>query len=83
MKHIAIDLATNMSAVGINAITDTERQGIAAELISLNGFRCGRVLAVLPTRRDDVWRVSSMQDGAMDALAQFEVDVRTGVVAKS
>lgn len=82
MKHNAIDLASSIKAVGITAMTDTERQDIAAELISLNGFRCGRVLAVLPTRRTDVWRVSSMQDGAMDALAQYEMDVRTGVVSK-
>ncbi|MEH6830696.1 MAG: hypothetical protein V7661_07620 [Sulfitobacter sp.] len=77
MKHAAIDLATD-----ITALTDVDRQSITAEIISLNGFRCGRVLAVLPTRRPNVWRVSCMQDGAMDALATYDMDVRTGVVSR-
>lgn len=83
MKHTAIDLASSIAAVGFATLTDTERNALTAEIVALNGHRCGRVLAVLPTRRPDVWRVSSMQDGAMDALALFEMDVRTGVVIKS
>lgn len=82
MKHTAIDLAASITAVNTSPMTDAERQELTAELISLYGFKCGRVLAVLPTRRPDVWRVSCMQDGAMDALATYEMDVRTGVVSK-
>lgn len=82
MKHTAIDLASSIAAVDSTVMTDSERQTLTAEIVALNGFRCGRVLAVLPTRRPDVWRVSCMQDGAMDALARYEMDVRTGVVIK-
>lgn len=62
-------------------LTDTEMETLTAELVLMNGFRCGRVLAVRPTRQADVWRVSCMADVAMDALVTYKMDARTGVVS--
>ncbi|MEP3673958.1 hypothetical protein [Sulfitobacter sp.] len=61
--------------------TGTEMKALTAELVVMNGFQCGRVLAVRPTRRADIWRISCMADGAMDALATYQMDARTGIVS--
>ncbi len=83
MKHTAIDRAGSIAATGIAALSDAERQDIASELISSNGYRCGRVLSVLPTDTPHVWRVCGMQDGAMDSLVTFEMNARKGLVARA
>jgi len=49
----------------------------------LNGYQCGRVLAVQPTDVPDVWQVSCSPDGAMDALVTYRMDARTGLVSGS
>ena len=82
MKHTAIDFATSQSPADLTALSDTERQEIAAKLILRNGYRCGRVLAVLPTGTAEIWHVSGMQDGAMDALVTFQMDARTGIISR-
>jgi hypothetical protein len=83
MKHTAIDLAGSIAATGIAPLSDAERHEIAAELISSNGYRCGRVLSVLPTDTPHVWRVCGMQDGAMDSLVTFQMNARKGLVARA
>lgn len=70
-------------AIAQNAaeLTDIEMEALTAELVLMNGFQCARVLAVRPTRRADIWRVSCMADGAMDALVTYQMDARTGIVS--
>lgn len=83
MKHTAIDPESSIAANGITSLSDIERHHIAAELLSSNGYRCGRVLSVLPTETQHVWRVCGMQDGAMDSLVTFEMNARKGLVARA
>jgi len=83
MKKTALVLSAGLVANGAAAMTDTELKTLSEELISLNGFNCGRVLAVIPTDVPDVWKVSCMADGAMDALTTYRMDARTGLVSGS
>lgn len=80
MKNTATDIAQRLPAPGLAALTDTDRAALTAKLIQSHGLRCGRVLAVLPTDTPEIWRVSCMQDGAMDSLATYRMDLSTGRV---
>lgn len=83
MKKTTIALTASMIASGASAMTDTELKALSAELISLNGFSCTRVLSVQPTAMPDIWKVSCMADSAMDTLVTFRMDARTGIVSGS
>lgn len=73
MKHAAFDLITS-------DLSEAELERRTARLVTQSGFRCGRVLSVLPTRTPDMWQVSCMADGAMDALVCYRMNARTGAV---
>jgi hypothetical protein len=77
MKHSDLSITATYTEVGSDALTDAELKELGAALIKRHGCRCQRVLAVLPTDVPDIWQVSCMQDGAMDALVTFLMDVRT------
>jgi hypothetical protein len=62
-------------------MTETELKTLCRDLIRQNGYRAHRVLAVRPTDLPDVWTVSCMADGAMDALVTYKMDARTGLVS--
>lgn len=77
MKHSDLDLTATLSEVGLDPLTNAALKELGAALIMRHGCRCQRVLAVLPTDVPYIWQVSCMQDGAMDALVTFLMDVRT------
>ena len=81
MKQTTLALTAGMIASSTAVLSDTELKTLSAELILLNGFTCARVLAVQPTGTPDVWQVSCMADGAMDALVTYMMDARTGLVS--
>lgn len=82
MKQQTLAATARLIARDGAAMPAAELKALGAELILLNGFSCGRVLAVQPTELPDIWQICSMQDGAMDALVTFQMDVRTGVVSR-
>ena len=63
-------------------MTDAELKIFSRDLIRKNGYRAHRVLAVRPTELPDIFTVSCMADGAMDALVMYRMDARTGVVSR-
>ncbi len=77
MKHSDLGITATFTEVSSVALTDAALKELGAALIMRHGCRCRRVLAVLPTDLPDIWQVSCMQDGAMDALVTFLMDVRT------
>ncbi|MDG1068378.1 MAG: hypothetical protein P8P40_08425 [Sulfitobacter sp.] len=83
MKKTTLILAASLLATSAAALTDSELKALSEEIITLNGYECGRVLAVQPTDVPDVWQVSCMADGAMDALVTYRMDARTGLVSGS
>ncbi|WP_299413466.1 hypothetical protein [uncultured Sulfitobacter sp.] len=83
MKRTTLIVLAGLFANSAAALTDTELKALSAEIITLNGFSCGRVLAVQPTDIPDVWQVSCISDGAMDALVTYRMDARTGLVSGS
>ena len=83
MKKTTLALTIIMAAGSAAALTDTELKALSAELITLNGFECGKVLAVQPTDTPDIWNVSCVAEGAMDALVTYRMDARTGLVSGS
>lgn len=83
MRRTTLAIATCLIAGEAAALTDSELKMLSAEIITLNGFDCGRVLAVKATDQPDIWQVSCMSDGAFDALVTFRMDARTGLVSGS
>ena len=83
MRKTTLILAASLLATNVSALTETELKALSEEIIMLNGYQCGRVLAVQPTDVPDVWQVSCSPDGAMDALVTYRMDARTGLVSGS
>lgn len=81
MRKTTLAIATSLIATGVSGMTAAELKRLSAEIITLNGFDCGKILAVQLTEMPDIWQVSCVPDGAMDALVTFRMDARTGLVS--